>query len=295
VFYENLEAVGLFSAIVKKQLPSAKQLYDAHNVDSVLWSQMAIAQNNSMLNKYAAHALEVEKKLHNMVDGVFCCSEHDKEKLIQLGNGKLKVWMVPNGVDSAAKAFDQNPTKQLNLEILFCGSLDYYPNEEGLLWFYNQVYPLVKKAIPNVTLSLVGTAEITENCQKLLNDPSVKFEGRVADVQLFYNLASVCIAPLLSGSGTRLKILEAMSFGNPVASTTIGAEGLDYIADKHLLIADLPVTFATQIIELLQNRILFDFIRYEARELITETYDWNTIGNQIHYLLNKLLGEVNVN
>lgn len=285
VFYENLEAVGLFSAVLKKQLPSAKQIYDAHNVDSLLWSQMAIAQNNPMLNNYAAYALKTEKNLFKMVDGVFCCSEHDKEKLMQLNKGKLKAWMIPNGVDTEAKSFDPNLAKQLNSEILFCGSLDYYPNEEGLLWFYNQVFPLVKKAVPNVILTLVGSCQIKESYQKLLNDSSVKFEGRVVDVQPFYNRASVCIAPLLSGSGTRLKILEAMSFGNPVVSTSVGAEGIELKVGKHLLIADDPNDFARRVIELFQMKDLFENVRNEANRLVQSQYDWKKIGNTINNAL----------
>lgn len=289
VYYENLESVGLFSALVKKQLPSAKQIYDAHNVDSVLWSQMAMVQNNSMLNEYAVHALETEKKLFKMVDGVFCCSEHDKVKLMQLNKGKLKAWMIPNGVDTEAKAFDPNLAKQLNSVILFCGSLDYYPNEEGLLWFYDQVFSLVKKAVPNVILTLVGSCQIKESYQKLLNDSSVKFEGRVVDVQPFYNRASVCIAPLLSGSGTRLKILEAMSFGNPVVSTAIGAEGIDVVPGKHILLANEPQDFADNIIRILQSNILFDQIRNAAHDLVQTKYDWAKIGVEIINIIEQVL------
>jgi polysaccharide biosynthesis protein PslH len=285
VFYENLEAVTLFAPVVKKQLPAAKQIYDAHNVDSVLWRQMAIAQNNPVLNTYARHALETEKNLSKMVDRVFCCSEDDREKLVQLNGAKLKAWVVPNAVDTFTKPFDQNPHKYLNAEILFCGSMDYYPNEEGLLWFYNHVFPLVRMAIPHIILTLVGTIQIKESYEKLLNDPAVKFEGRVADLKYFYYRASVCIAPLLSGSGTRLKILEAMSFGNPVVSTSIGAEGICTEDGKHLMIADDPDGFARKVIEL-QDQEIFENIRKDAHLLVQSLYEWKIIGKRLNGLIN---------
>jgi glycosyltransferase involved in cell wall biosynthesis len=289
VLHENLESVTLFAGLVRKYLPTSKQIYDAHNIDSVLWRALAIAQKNKELYKYATTALETEKNLYKIVDGVFCCSEKEKEELMQLNNGKLVAWVIPNGVDTYTKLFDPNLEKYLNSEILFCGGMDYYPNEEGLFWFYNHAFPLVKKVIPNITLTLVGTKQIKENYQKLLSDPAVIFEGRVAEVKPFYYRASVCIAPLLCGSGTRLKILEAMSFGNPVVSTSIGAEGLSFVNGQHILVADNPQEFANNIIVLLQNKKLYHSIRNQARELVINTYNWKTIGRRTNDLLKSIV------
>jgi len=186
VYYENLEAVGCFSRIVKRHLRGAKQIYDAHNVDSELWKQLAHAKKNSELDKYAANALKTEKKLYKMVNAFFCCSEIDREKLLTLNSAKIKGWTIPNGVDTTEKLFDDNPLKHSYKEILFCGSLDYYPNEEVMLWFYNNVFPLVRNEIPGVALTLVGTTQIKENYKSLINDPSVNFEGRVEDVKPYY-------------------------------------------------------------------------------------------------------------
>lgn len=288
VYYENLEVVGLFSALVKKQLPTAKQLYDAHNIDSELWKQLAVAQNNSLLETYATNALREEKTLHKLVDAIFCCSETDGKKLQHLNQQQLGTWTIPNGVDSYAKAFDSNEEKFKNPEILFCGSLEYYPNEEGLLWFYHNVFPIIKLSIPNIILTLVGTM-VSKKYQILQEDSSVRFEGRVEEVRPFYFRAAVCIAPLLSGSGTRLKILEAMSFGNPVVATAIGAEGIDVVPGMHILLANEPQDFADNIIRLLQSNILFDQIRNAAHELVRTKYDWAKIGIEINNIIEQVL------
>lgn len=288
VFYENLEAVGFFSRIVSRQLPTSKQVYDAHNIDSELWKQLAEAQQNRIFKNYAKNALKVEMNLYKKVHAFFGCSVADREKLIALNQGRLSGFTIPNGVDTDTKPFDDNLMKHRQKEILFCGSLDYYPNEEGLIWFYEHVFPLIKKAIPEVVLTLVGRSEKNEKNQKLWNDPSVCVEGMVASLQPFYYRAGVCIAPLLSGSGTRLKILEAMSFGNPVVSTSVGAEGINIIQGKHLLIADDPFAFAGMVIDLLHDQDLFEETRINARELVCSDYSWGKIGSGLNEVLQQI-------
>jgi glycosyltransferase involved in cell wall biosynthesis len=288
VFYENLEAVGFFSNIVNRQLPSSKQLYDAHNIDSELWTQLATLQQSSVFKKYAENALQIETYLYKSVDAFCCCSEVDRGKLLALNQGRLPGFTIPNGVDTDAKPFDYNPLKHSNKEILFCGSLDYYPNEEGLIWFYDHVFPLIKKAIPEVVLTLIGSSEKNEKNRKLWDDSSVSVEGSVASLQPFYYRAGICIAPLLSGSGTRLKILEAMSFGNPIVSTSVGAEGINIIQGKHLLIADDPFAFAEMVIDLLLDQDLFEATRINARELVCSDYEWGKIGLGLNEVLQQV-------
>lgn len=292
VFYENLEAVALFSSIISRQLPAAIQIYDAHNVDSELWKQLAASQQNRIFESYSENSLQTESSLYKKVDAFLACSETDHEKLIALNCKHLPGFTIPNGVDTDAKPFDENPMKHSQKEILFCGSLDYYPNEEGLIWFYDQVFPLIKKAIPEVVLTLVGSSVKNDRNQKLWNDSSVHMIGRVVSLQPFYYQAGVCIAPLLSGSGTRLKILEAMSFGNPIVSTSIGAEGLHIIPRKHLLIADEPFAFASMVIELMQEQNLFEKVRLNARELMCSDYAWEKIGSDLNRFLTQILPKI---
>jgi len=287
VFYENLESVRFFSDIVLRQMPYAVQVYDAHNIDSDLWKQLAASQRKRIFENYAENALQTETNLHKKVDSFLACSEADREKLIELNQGRLIGFTIPNGVDTDAKPFDENPIKHSQTEILFCGSLDYYPNEEGLIWFYDQVFPLIKKAIPEVILTLVGSSAKNERNEKLWHDPSVHITGRVVSLQPFYYQAGVCIAPLLSGSGTRLKILEAMSFGNPIVSTSVGASGIDVINDNHILLADDANAFAKQVLSLMQTKPSFDKIRQNARQLVRSVYDWKVIGYKLdEYLKN---------
>jgi glycosyltransferase involved in cell wall biosynthesis len=287
--------MSLFSSCVKKELPAVRQIYDAHNVDSNLWRQLANAQNNTEYNGYSKTALKNEKQLYKMVNAVFCCSEPDQQIFINLNKGLVCSCIIPNGVDTVEKRFDPNPDKYLSLEILFCGGLDYYPNEEGIRWFYDKVFPLVQSSIPGVRLTLVGKSPLILGGGSIEQDPSVEIVGMVTDVQPFYKRASVCIAPLLSGSGTRLKILEAMSMGNPVVATSIGSEGISYTDGKNILIADSPEIFAFQILKLLSDKALFEHLRFEARQMVNERYEWSNIGLQVNEAIENLLKVPNAN
>jgi glycosyltransferase involved in cell wall biosynthesis len=282
VFYENLESVSFFSGIVNRHLPDAVQVYDAHNVDSDLWLQLAAAQYSNEFEGYATNALQVETNLYKRVDAFLGCSEADREKLFALNQGRLPGFTIPNGVDTDAKPFDENPMKYSQKEILFCGSLDYFPNEEGLIWFYDQVFPLIKKAMPEAILTLIGSSVKNKRNEKLWNDSSVHIIGRVVSLQPFYYQAGVCIAPLLSGSGTRLKILEAMSFGNPIVSTSVGASGIQVENDNHILLADDAKAFAKYVLTLMQSKPMFEKIRQNARQLVRSVYDWQVIGCKLN-------------
>ncbi len=288
VYYENLESLSLFSDIVDQYLPSASQLYDAHNIDSLLWKQLAIAEENILFNEYASTALKAESSLHKKTNGVFCCSKEDESKLLQINKQPVATWVIPNGVDTSLKVFDNNPNKIGFQEILFCGSLDYYPNEEALIWFYNNVFALLKKLNPQIKFTIIGRVKDIKKYQFLMNDASINFVGTVYDVKDYYFNSSICIVPLKSGSGTRLKILEAMSFGNPVVSTSIGAEGIDYIDNENILIADDPVLFAESINTLLSDSNKFAQVQLAAKKLVDNTYDWKIIGKQINNALKSL-------
>jgi glycosyltransferase involved in cell wall biosynthesis len=189
--------------------------------------------------------------------------------------------VIPNGVDCAFRPFDTNPHKSDIKNILFCGTLDYSPNTEGVLWFYEKIFPLVKERIPGIEFTVIGKMHVDGPYELLKKDESVHFIGPVDDVTDYYRQSSLMVVPLLKGSGTRLKILEAMSMGNPVVSTSVGAEGLKATPGKHFMLADSEETFANAIVFLLQQPQLFDKMRCEARRLVEEKYDWKTIGKEV--------------
>ncbi len=289
VIYENLECFSVLRAHIKKWSPYTRHIYDAHNVDSELWKAQAQSLQNPVLKKYGLSALKEESNLYKTADLCFCCSEIDKEKLQQLNKGQLQITVVPNGVDTRLKAFDTNPGKFNIKNILFCGTLDYAPNKKGLLWFCEKVFPLVQEKVPDMRLTIIGKLNNNDPYATIRNRPGIDFIGPVEDVSKYYNESSVAIVPLLQGSGTRLKIMEAMSFGNPVVSTGVGAEGLNLTNGNNILIADSPEDFVDKIIQLTENKNLYQEIRQNANDLVRKEYDWAVIGAKMNGAIEKIL------
>jgi polysaccharide biosynthesis protein PslH len=279
-----------YSNLIKNFCKNSLHIYDAHNVDSELWEQQSITIDPKY-KSYAIKALEIEKSLFKKVDSFICCSEVDYEKLVHLNQYKVGGAIIPNGVDIMAKPFDESINKNKLKNLLFCGSLNYFPNMQGLLWFYKDVFPLLKQQIPDISLTIIGNINCNKYYEDLIADTSVRFIGNVESVVPYYQGSSVAIVPLLSGSGTRLKLLEAMSMGNPVVSTTIGAEGIDYINGKHLLVADTAIGFADQIVTLINNSEHFDIMRTSALDFVKSKYSWEIIGDDLNNYLGSLTGE----
>jgi polysaccharide biosynthesis protein PslH len=287
--YENLEALSHFRETISRFQPNVKHLYDAHNVDSELWEQQAIGTGEIKYKIYSKNAYQHEKALYENVDFFFCCSEEDKNKIDRLNNFRIRGRIIPNGVDTKGKKYDSLKKEISKNNIIFCGSLDYLPNKEGLLWFYSNVFPILKHNLKSLKLTIVGNISNYESYENLLNDPAIDFVGRVEKVEPYYKNASIAIVPLLSGSGTRLKILEAMSLGNPVVSTAIGAEGLGAVNGTHIFIEDQAEHFAAAIQHLLEDDFLFKETSILARKYVEDNFEWSLIGNKIRTELYNLL------
>jgi sugar transferase (PEP-CTERM/EpsH1 system associated) len=204
-------------------------------------------------------------------------------QLLKRANPRLKVNVVPNGVD--IKEFQPLPYDD-NKNILFLGKMDYLPNLDAALYLYNEIFPRVKMRIPDAEMWVVGENPSDELCELGYNGLHVT--GRVDDVLPYYQQCSVCAVPLRSGGGTRLKILEAMALGRPIVTTTIGCEGLDVVDGEHLLIADAPKEFADQVIRVLTDRHLREYLTRNSRQLVVSKYSWDTIAERLMQIYDSL-------
>lgn len=276
IVLENLATLNAVK-IIRRFDKKVKVIYDAHNVDSNL-AEMAVAKFG-MTNKYLVGIKRAESNLFKVVDAIFSCSQQDKDDFIKL-NSKLCTSVIPNGVIVAEK-FNEGVKKDFSQYILFCGSLSSSPNSEGLFWFYKNCWNQVKEKFPGLKLLVVGSGKAPEHLDSMFQDESVDMIGTVEDVRDWYNKAAISIVPLLTGSGTRLKILEAMSLGVPVISTALGAEGIEYTEGKNIVIQDSAADFSRGVIHLLQNKNKRVEINENARKLVEQKYDWNVIGEKL--------------
>lgn len=217
-------------------------------------------------------------------DCIIAVSEIDAQRLVSI-NPALRVAVIENGVDTRQCPPLPDAVEQ---RLLFVGTMGYAPNVDAMLWFCDQVLPRIQDAVPPVQLSIVGRAPAPA-IRKLARRKNVSVTGQVADTTPYYRDASVVVVPLRAGGGTRLKILEAMAFGRPVVSTTLGCEGLAARDGEHLLIADSPAAFADAVIRLLNDRALRERLARDARRLVEERYDWVMIGGKLLALYDRLL------
>jgi glycosyltransferase involved in cell wall biosynthesis len=286
IILENIATLNAVK-IIRRYDKEVKIIYNAHNVDSNL--AKAAFDRKEISSTQLQGYYDFENNLHKKVDAIFTCSEDDRKTFEGMNKGQLKVSVVPNGVDIPEKKHDDAVNQQIPRFLIFCGSLWSIPNAEGLHWFCQKIWPLVLKEFPRLILLVVGIGKLPEKYSEAYNMPSIEFSGAVEDVKSWYNRAAVSVVPLLTGSGTRLKILEAMGMGVPVVSTTIGAEGIDYVEGKEIVIADKENDFADKIIALLKEKNQRERLSIEARKLALAKYDWNVIGEKMASFLNKEL------
>ena len=271
ILMEHLSSMALGKAI-KNWWPNAIRIVDQHNVDHLLYKQshdLSIKKHKKTFNRLKHQ----ESHMHTYADNFLACSTKDVTELLRLNKNRIKGVVVPNG--TTQKKFVQKDFSEPSL--IFCGSLDYTPNKNGLLWFYEMIWPKLKMTVNGITLTVIGRNDHDNAYVPLKIDPQINFVGEVKDVTPYYQKNNIAIVPLLEGSGTRLKILEAMSFGLPVISTSIGAEGIDYIENKHIIIANDEALFQQAIIDNVKKPTILKNLASESLLLINEKYNWQSI------------------
>lgn len=212
-----------------------------------------------------------------LFDASFVASEVDADRLQSCIGGYRPV-VVPNGVDLGYFHNTLQGKPDGNI-LVFTGHMSYEPNVDAVLYFCRQILPAIVAKVPGTHLLVVGmqphpsVLALEHECPGI-----VTVTGEIADVRPYLAQSSVSIVPLRSGSGTRLKILEAMAMRRPVVSTAIGCEGLVAKNDRHLLIRDDPAEFAQAVINLLNDTGKWNQLANAGRELVEEHYGWNVLA-----------------
>jgi glycosyltransferase involved in cell wall biosynthesis len=204
-------------------------------------------------------------------------SEQDRAALLQTAP-QACVYVVPNGVD--VHRFTPTETAPADDSLIMTGTVGYYPNLDGIVWFLREIFPHIRAVRPHAQLRIVGQLNAPA-AERIGHPAGVVLTGRVPDVRPYVARSSVFVVPLRVGSGTRLKVLEAMAQGIPVVSTTIGCAGLAVTHEEHLLIADSPTEFAAATTRLLADPALRTRLSGNARRLVAAQYDWGPIVEQL--------------
>jgi glycosyltransferase involved in cell wall biosynthesis len=249
-----------------------------HNVESDLFFQRAASEPNparrAFMRLEASKMRAFERRMGPRFGAHIVCSSEDADRLKAI-MGEASLCVVPNGVDLDYFSPRPNPRNGL-LGVVHVGGLNWPPNLQGASWFVNEVWPAVRRALPNATLTLVGRSGEAPRTGWHGRD-GITCLGEVEDVRPYFAEASVSIVPLHVGGGTRLKILNAWAMGTPVVSTTKGCEGLPARHGETILIGDTAGAFADSVVRLLREPALRDAMRSSARRLVEADYGWKSI------------------
>jgi len=276
------------SQIACYRLPrTARLVLDEHNIEyDILWRTTA-AERPSIRKLYNwANYLKLrreERAAWQRFDGITLTSERD-EQLLRRDAPNTPTAVTPNAVDT--DFFQPSGAPVEAGTILFFGAINYYPNTEGLLYFLDEVFPHVKQQHPGARLMIVGQQPPPAIMSRAAEDVIVT--GLVDDVRPYMERASVVIAPLRIGGGTRLKIVEAMAMGKPIVATRIGAEGLDVNDGEHILLADTAEEFAGQVVRVLDDSALARRLGQAARQRAESLYTWRAAVDRLEGFYTRL-------
>ncbi len=227
--------------------------------------------NQSKFKKWEIRALHQYNCIATM-------SDIDKS-ILEKDTMGLNFQVLPNGVDTKTIKFKFNDTDKANNHIVFVASMDSDANHDGAIFFIEKIFGIIKKQVPEANISFVGRNPRKGLLEKH-NGRDIIVTGMVESVLEYYEQATVVVVPLRSGGGTRLKILEAVAAGVPVVSTSVGAEGLNLIDKKEILIADTPQDFANCVLQLLGSGPLRKQIALNGRKKVENEYDWSIIAQK---------------
>ncbi|MEH6635507.1 MAG: glycosyltransferase [Halioglobus sp.] len=263
-------------------------VYHAHNAYFKMWQRYAQLPGNPAM-RLAAHfeAMRVrnyETAVASFTDLTFA-APNDALELKQLGveGGKLH-HTFHLGDDQQLELPDlhyADTTKKL----MYVGFLGWEPNAQGLLWFIEQVWPQLVQRHPDLRFDIVGKNPDQRLKTAAASWEGISLKGFVPDLQEVYRDSRVSVAPLLFGSGMKVKVLDAMARGMPTVTTTVGAEGIDIEQGKHLLVADSPRDMANEVDRLLTDPQLWQRLQVNSRALISERYTWRQLFTQMYRTL----------
>ena len=276
----------LTMATALRNIPLRPRVLFQHNVEAQLrkrqWEVETAPVKKIIFQNEWKRTRRVESEVCKCFEYVIAVSDQDRE-LFEREYGVKNVSVIPTGVDCD---FFRPASGQVRKgRIVFVGSMDWYPNEDGIGWFLREVYPKVRAGNPAASFAIVGRKPSPSLTAIAASDSSITLTGRVEDVRPYLAEAEVVVVPLRVGGGTRIKIPEAMAMSKVVVSTRIGAEGLPFEDRKEIVLEDDASRFADAILQVLKAPSRRAEIESAARRIVQENYDWNSVTDRMEEIL----------
>jgi glycosyltransferase involved in cell wall biosynthesis len=292
---DHLIATEHYDAIVCDFLAAAPSFTDVsncvlfqHNVETTIFERH-VEQSRSFAKKtffkmQAAKMAAYERKICRSVRQVIAVSEIDAARMRSMF-GIDEVTSVRTGVDIDyfARPADVNSIG----DMVFCGSMDWLPNVDGVVYFLAEILPLIRKKLPSATFTIAGRSPDPKVLKAVEGIEGVTVTGRVDDMRPYLWGARISVVPLRIGGGTRLKIYECMAAGVPVVSTSVGAEGLRYTDGEDIVLADDPAGFADACVRLLLDDSARTSLAKNARQRTVKELSWEAVSREFEAILER--------
>ncbi len=282
---QELSATTRFDVVHADQLNMAqyalpftnsRKVLDLHNALWILYRRMAatLPLHNPMkylLLRDWRLLKNYEGQMCRVFDAVTAVSDEDKQSLIEAG-ARSDIQVIPIAIDIDKQAYIQRAPSSPH--IVHVGTMYWPANIDGIRWFLDQIYPIIKEQVPNVRCTLIGARPPQDIKDREQTDSSIKVTGYVDDPLPYLQDSSMMIVPLRAGGGMRVKILNAFAQGLPMVSTTVGCEGIHVTNNYDILVADTPQDFAQQTIRLLTDSNLNQQLTVHGRQTAEQQYDY---------------------
>jgi polysaccharide biosynthesis protein PslH len=279
---ESLE-MAVYLPVLRRACPHTPVIYDSFNAEYDLQRTIYEAEKHDLRRLPGAaysfiqwrRLTQFERAVCQTVTHTSAVSEADAEAFQRLAPG-IAVSVVPNGIDAAQYSHHDTSLDLGPHALVFTGSMSYRPNVDAALWFAEQVLQPIRAHVPDARFFIVGS-EPHPRLDTLRGADNVEITGWVPDVNPFLHTAAVYVVPLRMGSGTRLKLLQAMAAGQAVVSTSIGAQGLDVRNGVELRLADSAAAFADAVVDLLKHPDKRQSLGETGAEYVRTHHDWKVI------------------
>jgi len=275
--YDTIQIEGLYMMpyvdIIKKY-SNAKVAFRAHNIEHEIWEQTLKQEKNFIKKTYlkivARRMKKFELSFINKYDFLVPITKRDSDIFHKLGNNK-KTLVCPTGVE--ASKYKSKERLFENFSIFHLGSLDWTPNQEGIIWFLENVWKQITNDNSDLTFSIAGRNAPEWLINKFKKYKNINYLGEIDDALEFMQNNDIMLVPLLSGSGMRIKIIEGMASGNIILSTNKGAEGIAGQDGKDFLIANTPSEFIEQLQNIINKKTSLKEISFNAQQFIMNNFD----------------------
>jgi glycosyltransferase involved in cell wall biosynthesis len=266
------------------------KVLDHHNIESHMMLRRAEQESNFLKRFYfnleGNKLLRYERRVCCEFDLHITCSSLDSSRLADI-DSSLTIREVPNGVD--IDYFYPQSGKEIDGHLVFAGGLGWYPNADAMRYFAVEIWPILKKRVPDIVMNVVGKNPSVLLTRLGEEDSNFRVHGFVDDVREYIASASVYVCPIRDGGGTKLKLLDAFAMGMATVAHPAACEGLEVTEGKNILLASTAEEFSAKIDVLIRDKELRKTLGLNARKLVVEKYSFKTIGQHLSDLYSQMV------